>query len=304
MQAIMNHYGDQLDHTPATAVSAGDVVLLGSNLVTVANLDIAASALGAVATRGVFTAVKDSSDVTAFEPAYWDANGDPVGGEAGTGAFTNDSTLGPFAGWFLEDAGVGVGTVLLYLASRDAAVTLARAAIVQQDLQPYPITFDAYRVWDAPQTVIPGTPANDDLGLIDNTFGTAAPTIETGDLKAAGATSRKTRFQFAVPVEYVAGQTITLRANAGMKTTVADTSATLDVECVRQAAADTDICATAAQSINSLDAADKDFTITPTDVVPGDILDVVLTVAVNDGATGTAVIGQINTVELLLDIKG
>lgn len=303
MQAIMKHYGDQLDYTPGGAISAGDVVLIGSALVTVANLDIAASALGAVASRGVFTVVKDDTDVTAGQPAYWDADGNPYGGEAGTGAFTNDSALGPFAGWFLEAAGTTTGTVLMFLDSRDATVVLARSALVQQDLQPYPITFDAYRVWDAPQTVIPGTPANDDLGLIDNTFGAAAPTIETGDVKTTTVT-RKTRFQFAVPVEYVAGQTITARINAGMKTTISDGTATVDVECVRQAAADTDICATAAQSINNLVAADKDFTITPTDVVPGDILDVVLSVAIADTATGTAVIGQINTVELLLDVKG
>jgi len=303
MQAIYHQYGDQLDYTPGGAVSAGDVILLGTTLVTVANVDIAANVLGAVCTRGVFLVVKDDSDVSANTPAYWDADGNPYGGEASTGAFTNDSALGPFAGWFLEAAGTTTGTVLLYLDSRDAAVVLARAALVQQDAIAYPITFDKFHVWDAPQTNIPGTPANDDLGLIDNSFGTAAPTIETGDVKTTTVT-RKTRCQFAVPAEYVAGQTITARINAGMKTTISDGTATVDVECVRQAAADTDICATAAQSINSLDAADKDFTITPTDVVPGDILDVVLSVAIADTATGTAVIGQINTVELLLDIKG
>ena len=42
---------------------------------------------------------------------------------------------------------------------------------------------------------------------------------------------------FPVPPEYVAGQTITLRANAGMKTTVADGSAAIDFEVVRQGCA-------------------------------------------------------------------
>jgi len=180
----------------------------------------------------------------------------------------------------------------------------ARTALVQDDLQPYPIRICEFRVWDAPSTVAPATPATDDLGVIDNTFLTAAPTVETGDLKDAGATTRKTRFQFAVPPEYVAGQTITLRANAGMKTTVASVSATIDFQAVRQAAPDADVCATDAQSINSLEADDFDFTITPTDVVPGDVLDCVCSVAVNDSGTGTAVIGQINSVALLLDVKG
>ncbi|MGV3721987.1 MAG: hypothetical protein ACO1SX_13830, partial [Actinomycetota bacterium] len=117
-------------------------------------------------------------------------------------------------------------------------------------------------------------------------------------------TTRYARFQFAVPEHYVAGQAITLRVNAGMLTTVSDTSAALDAVCVRVAAPSTDICATAAQSMNSLTAADIDFTITPTNVVVGDILDVRLSVAIVDGATGTAVIGKINTVALLMATKG
>ena len=159
------------------------------------------------------------------------------------------------------------------------------------------------RVWDAVQTLLPATPATDDLGLIVNTFGTTAPTVETGDLKAAGATTRYARFQAQVPNNYVAGAAITLRLNAGMKTTVADTSATIDAEVYRAIAPSTDICATAAQSINSLTAANKDFTITPTDVVPGELLDIRLAVAINDGATGTAVIGQVNSVNVRSTVK-
>lgn len=45
--------GDLLDHTPASAVAAGDVVVIGS-LVGVAPRAIAAGALGAVAVEGVF----------------------------------------------------------------------------------------------------------------------------------------------------------------------------------------------------------------------------------------------------------
>jgi len=182
---------------------------------------------------------------------------------------------------------------------------IARSALVQDDLQPYPVPVAQLRVWDAPSTVaVAASAANDDLAVVYNTFLTAGPTVETGDLKNAGATTRKVGFEFVVPPEYVAGQTITLRANAGMKTTVASTSATIDFQVARRAAPTVDVCATAAQSINSLDAADKDFTITPTAVVPGDILDVVCSVAVSDTATETAVIGQINSIVLLLDIKG
>jgi predicted RecA/RadA family phage recombinase len=45
--------GDILDHTPASAVAAGGVVVLGS-LIGVAPRPIAANALGSVAVEGVF----------------------------------------------------------------------------------------------------------------------------------------------------------------------------------------------------------------------------------------------------------
>lgn len=46
--------GDKLDYTPASAVAAGDIVVLGS-LVTMADRPIAAGELGAVLTNGVVT---------------------------------------------------------------------------------------------------------------------------------------------------------------------------------------------------------------------------------------------------------
>jgi hypothetical protein len=102
----------------------------------------------------------------------------------------------------------------------------------------------------------------------------------------------------------VDGETINLRVNAGAKTTVAGTSLLLDAVVARQADPTVDICATAAQSINNLVAANKDFVLTPTNVVRGDVLDVVLSIAYVDAATGTAVIGKINKITMLLDIKG
>lgn len=46
--------GDQLDYTPAAAVAAGDVVVIGS-LVAVAPRPIAANALGVLSVEGVFS---------------------------------------------------------------------------------------------------------------------------------------------------------------------------------------------------------------------------------------------------------
>ncbi len=96
---------------------------------------------------------------------------------------------------------------------------------------------------------------------------------------------------------------MTLRINAGMDTQVAGTSATLDVECVDPGAPTTDICATGAQSINSLVAANKDFTLTPTNIAPGDLLDIRLTGLATDTVDSAAVYMKINSVTLLADVS-
>jgi len=184
--------------------------------------------------------------------------------------------------------------------------TYARSNLAQDNNEPFVIPWEAFRVHDALATNLPGTPATDDLGLVGGTFGSASPKISTGDVKAAGCT-RYARFQFGLPPEYVDGQTITLRLHAGMTTTVADGSATLDVEAYQsdgEAGVGSDICATAAQSINSLTMADKDFIITPTGVSAGDVLDIRLTIAVADSATVTAVIADVTAATMLVDIQG
>ena len=186
--------------------------------------------------------------------------------------------------------------------------TIQRSGLQQESAAVYAVPVTRFRVHDSIDDPLPAAGASDDLGCYGGTYGTDAPKLSTGDLKAAGATTRYGRDILVLPPEYVAGQTVTLRLSAGMETTIADTTATVEVECYksdREGAADgSDICATAAQSINSLTFADKDFTITPTGLTAGDQLDVRLALAVNDGATGTAVIATIGAVELLLDIKG
>lgn len=181
-----------------------------------------------------------------------------------------------------------------------------RAALIsQQDMAVYPIPLTELRTWDALATNLPGAAAADDLGLVTGTLGTDSPTIQAGDLKAAGATTRYARCQVALPPEYVAGETVVIRAAAGMKTTVADGSCTIDFEARRidrAAGVGADICATAATSINSLTAADKDFTITATTLGPGDLLDIRMAITCTDTATATAVIPIVDALELLCDI--
>jgi hypothetical protein len=183
----------------------------------------------------------------------------------------------------------------------------ARSAIAQDPNAKYVVPWGDFRVFDAYQTLLPGTPLTDDLGLVGGTAGSASPSLQTEDLKTAGATSNKARFMFQLPPEYDAGETVTLRVHAGMLTTVSDTTATVDASVYKsdkEAGAGADICATAATTINSLTLADVDFTITPTTLAAGDWLDVVLTTAINDAATGAAVKGVLGEVAFLLDVRG
>jgi hypothetical protein len=174
-------------------------------------------------------------------------------------------------------------------------------------LQPFPIPLTNFRVWDAMQTALPGTPAADDLGLVGGTFGTATPALRTQDLKAVGGTNRA-RVLVQLPWDYVAGQAVSLRFMAGMITTVASTTATLDCEAYKlqddpDNAIGSDLVTTPAASINSLTFANITFSINPIALSPGDILDVRITTVVADAATPTAVIAGVTSAKLLADVR-
>jgi hypothetical protein len=184
--------------------------------------------------------------------------------------------------------------------------TYSRSELAQDAAREFTVPFTDLRVWDALATNLPATSGTDDLGLYGGTFGSATPKVSTGDVKNTSVT-RYARFTFQIPAEYDAGETIAVRLVAGMKTTVASTSATLDVECYKSdeaAGVGSDLCTTAAQSINSTSFGDKDFQITPTGLTAGDILDIRLTIAVVDSATATAVEAAIGSIQVLCDIKG
>lgn len=186
--------------------------------------------------------------------------------------------------------------------------------ILQRVLSPFTVDFTRLRVWDAFATNLPGTAATDDLALVarsgaaPDTWGTRSPIISAGDLKNAGATTRYARLMVQLPENYEAGETITLRFYAGMETTVASVSATLDVEAFltnyEGVVSGSDLCTTAATTINSLVFANKDFTITPAGLVAGDWLDVRIAIAVNDSATATAVDAAIGRIQFLVDTRG
>lgn len=176
--------------------------------------------------------------------------------------------------------------------------------------------FDSLKIFDSTSDArLPFTAASDDLAMVlgdsgsgEPTASTAGDSIQTSDAKAAAGQTQKARFTFHLPPEYLAGGTITLVAYAGMITTVSDTTATIDFEVFHKDPTDythgTDLCTTSATSINSLTLAAKSFTITPTGLIDADELSVLMTIAINDGATGTAVIGVVSQLYWLLQVKG
>lgn len=185
--------------------------------------------------------------------------------------------------------------------------TRARSALLDQvDLSVFAIPWTAWRIWDNVVAPLGATAvSDDDLIMIGGTFGTDPPCIQTGDLKGVTKT-RYARAQVVLPWEYVAGQTVTIRFHAGMVTTVAGTSCTLDLVCYEsdeELGLSADICTTAATTINSLTFADVDFTITPTSLAAGSLLDMQVAIAVTDAATGTPVIGCIGAAKLLCDVR-
>ena len=180
-----------------------------------------------------------------------------------------------------------------------------RNSILEDSLASHAVRLDDLRVWDNLASLLPGTAAADDLAIIGGTFGTDAPTVQSSDGKATTIT-QYLRFQYVVPSDYIAGQDVQVRLAAGMITTISDDTATIDVQAYAHDGAGSvgaDLCTTTAQSINSLVNGEKDFIITAATLVAGATLDVRVTIAITDAATGTAVIGELSKIEMLLDIR-
>lgn len=98
--------GQSLDYTPGSAVASGDVVVLGSIGVGVADHDIPANALGAVVVDGLIEFPKATGAITAFAKVYWDATAKNV---------TTTATNNTLAGYAVAAAASGDATVRVKL---------------------------------------------------------------------------------------------------------------------------------------------------------------------------------------------
>lgn len=94
--ALAYHEGEVIDYTPGSAVTAGDVIVVGER-VCVAPHDIAASVQGTLAVRGVYLLPKITGAISQGDRVYWAAAGTPVTGDASSGAASNTGT-GSYSG--------------------------------------------------------------------------------------------------------------------------------------------------------------------------------------------------------------
>ena len=180
------------------------------------------------------------------------------------------------------------------------------------ELQAFTVPMSIWRKADAAeyQTFLAGADqATDDLSLVGGTFGTNAPSLQTDDFGGnLQADPYYARGEIQLPAEYVAGQSIEIRFHAGMLTTVADQSCTVDVDVYKSDEDSTstgDLCDDAAVSdnMNSLVFADIDFTIAPATLSPGDLLDVRIKVTADDDGDAGEMKACIGSIQLLCDVR-
>jgi hypothetical protein len=191
--------------------------------------------------------------------------------------------------------------------SISAVADIERSKLDQDVLKPYPVPSTSWRVWNALNTPLPATSSSDDLGLYPGTWGTTPWLIRSADVKTTTVTLYSA-CEIVLPAEYDDGETVNIRLNAGFITTIPDGAATVDVEAYEKAgtgaALSADLCTTAATDFKSLTFANKDFNITATGLEAGSVLQVRIAMSIIDTATATAVIGAIEQVSLLCDIRG
>jgi hypothetical protein len=182
---------------------------------------------------------------------------------------------------------------------------IARSALTQDALKPYtvPLTQMQATGTGAQLGAAAGTPSGA-MGLTVGTYGSATPLV-VGEAASGNSKTDYCRFQFTLPGEYDAGETITLRVRAE-RTGALNVSGTIDASVYLSdggGGLGSDLCATSVQTVTA-SFANYDFVVTPTGLVAGDTLDIQLTAVANDtGATNNKLVA-IGAVQVLLDVKG
>ena len=106
---------DVLTITAGADIAKGQLIFV-EDLPAVALEDIPSGSQGRVATEGVHLITgKTAAAIAQGRRLYWDADGNPVGGEAGSGALTVTSTDNQYVGVAWADAAANDTAVLVKL---------------------------------------------------------------------------------------------------------------------------------------------------------------------------------------------
>ncbi|WP_040889988.1 DUF2190 family protein, partial [Zavarzinella formosa] len=133
--------GRYIPYIPGSAVTAGDVVVLGT-IPMIAPRDIAAGALGDLDSHGSYDVPKNTDVFSAGDPVFWDLDGTPVTGTALSGAAGGNGAIGYLMGFAVADALTGDSYVRVKLTAgktyfgqmpRIPTATVAAAGSTQAD---------------------------------------------------------------------------------------------------------------------------------------------------------------------------
>lgn len=125
--------GLMVEYTPAANLDSGTPVAVGAG-VRIPHDDLTSGKVDDIAAAwGVYKGAKSSAVIVDGDAIFWDADGDPVSGTAGSGCYTNVAAGNVFAGMAVAAAGsTDEEVVFLHLPVTDFAV----AGIAKQVADP------------------------------------------------------------------------------------------------------------------------------------------------------------------------
>lgn len=176
--------------------------------------------------------------------------------------------------------------------------------MVQDDLKPYPIILTTFRKTAALSSLLGEVADCTNHALRGYSHGSESMYLK-GYAAEGASTTERSRVLKELPAEYVAGQTVIIRVHSKLSSAVevSGTVALLVYKSDKEKGVSADLCETAAQP-NTTSWADYDFTITPTDLEPGDVLDIEITTVINNTGGAQEIDLFMGDVRLLCDVKG
>lgn len=216
----------------------------------------------------------------------------------------SQATSAPQVGIALTSATADGDYIEVALAPSTNLAGIARGGINTDSLAVYNRPLNSMQKSDG-TAVLPATAASGAFGYTPGTHGTNTPIVAGEAGASGGGTTDALRFQFALPVEYVAAGSVKVRVRAKLSASASGTC-TLQVDAYASdngGGVSANIGPGSGGKQNLTTAyANYDFVITATSLVVGSLLDIKVTGVCIDTAT-TALI-QIGEIAVLADVKG